>query len=135
MQSDQVRGVAESLLTQGYYLVFVSAVHVAPTIEVIYQFAHFDELCRVKARVSAGEACQVPTISDIFQGASWHERETRDFFGVDFAGHPNLTPLILAEEDADLKPLLKDEKSLKSVEAIRWMKKDTDAEKPQKNQK
>jgi NADH-quinone oxidoreductase subunit C len=131
MQNDQVRAVAKCLLKQGYYLVFVSAVHVAPEIEMIYQFAHFDEPSRIKARVSAGETSRVPTISDIFQGANWHERETHDFFGVDFAGHPNLTPLILAEEDADLKPLLKDEKALKSLEAIRWSEEDTEAENPQ----
>lgn len=129
LAKDQVREVANILLEHGYYLVFVSALHIMPVMEVVYQFAHFDEACRIKVRVPAGDSPSIPTISDIFEGANWHERETRDFFGVNFEGHPNLTPLILAEEDADLKPLLKDKKSLKSFEAVSWREKDGSAEK------
>jgi len=61
----------------------------------------------------------VPTISDVYTGANWHEREVRDFYGVVFSGHPNLEPLILAEEDVDLKPLLKEEKKLKDLTDLR----------------
>ena len=32
-----------------------------------------------------------------FEGASWHERETHEMFGIDFAGHPGLVPLLLPE--------------------------------------
>jgi len=52
----------------------------------------------------------VPTISAVFPGANWHERETHDFFGIRFAGHPNLIPLLLPE-DADYHPLRKDFKA------------------------
>jgi len=50
---------------------------------------------------------EVPTISHIYQGANWHERETHDFFGIKFIGHPDLSPLLLPE-DADFHPLRKD---------------------------
>jgi NADH-quinone oxidoreductase subunit C len=50
---------------------------------------------------------EVPTISGVFQGAAWHERETHDFFGIRFSGHPNLTPFLLPE-DATFHPLRKD---------------------------
>ena len=53
---------------------------------------------------------EIPTISHIYQGANWHERETHDFFGIIFSGHPNLEPLLLPE-DADFHPLLKDFKA------------------------
>jgi NADH-quinone oxidoreductase subunit C len=49
----------------------------------------------------------LPTLSAIYPGADWHERETHDFFGVIFSGHPDLTPLLLPE-DADFHPLRKD---------------------------
>ncbi len=110
--------LASFMLKQGFYLVDLMAVHVTPAIEVVYQFAHFEIRCRVLARAFVVNN-EIPTISDIYQGANWHERETRDFHGVVFTDHPNLEPLILAEEDVDLKPLLKDEKSLKDVAAIR----------------
>ncbi|WP_329015046.1 NADH-quinone oxidoreductase subunit C [Micromonospora rifamycinica] len=44
---------------------------------------------------------QTPTVAsvvDVFPGAAWHERETHEMFGVDFAGHRGLTPLLLPPE-------------------------------------
>jgi len=38
------------------------------------------------------------SVVDIYPGASWHERETHEMFGVDFPGHPNLVPLLLPPE-------------------------------------
>jgi NADH-quinone oxidoreductase subunit C len=60
----------------------------------------------------------MPTIADIFDGANWHERETKDMFGVVFSGHPYLKPLLLTEEDPDLKPLLKSEDTVKTMDTI-----------------
>jgi NADH-quinone oxidoreductase subunit C len=41
------------------------------------------------------EGAEVPSIVDLFPGAAWHERETHEMFGIDFAGHPDLKPLLL----------------------------------------
>ncbi|MFZ5427761.1 MAG: NADH-quinone oxidoreductase subunit C [Thermodesulfobacteriota bacterium] len=79
-------------------------------LEAVYDFNRFDEPCRVVIRVRTPRANPViPTISHIFQAAHWHERETHDFFGIKFEGHPYLVPLLLPE-DADFHPLLKDYK-------------------------
>ena len=40
----------------------------------------------------------LPTVSDLWAGADWHERETAELFGVSFDGHPNLAKLLLPEE-------------------------------------
>jgi len=40
---------------------------------------------------------QVPTATGVFAGASWHERETFEMFGVVFDGHPHLVPLLLPD--------------------------------------
>jgi NADH-quinone oxidoreductase subunit C len=48
-----------------------------------------------------------PSIADIFGGANWHEREMRDMFGIQFEGHPNLTPIYLPE-DFEGHPLRRD---------------------------
>lgn len=37
------------------------------------------------------------TATAVFAGAAWHERETFEMFGVDFAGHPHLVPLLLPD--------------------------------------
>ena len=49
----------------------------------------------------------IATITDLYPGASWHERETHEMFGVDFTGHPNLVPLLLPPE-FEGHPLRKD---------------------------
>ncbi|MDD2556665.1 MAG: NADH-quinone oxidoreductase subunit C [Desulfuromonas sp.] len=122
LPAEKVHALAEVMLADGFYLVFVTAVHALPAIEVVYQFALASSpRCRVMARTAVRADGTVPTISDIYQGANWHEREARDFYGVVFAGHPNLVPLILAEEDVDLKPLLKEEKNLKDISALRHL--------------
>jgi NADH-quinone oxidoreductase subunit C len=78
-------------------------------LEVIYDFSRYDfDPCRVVLRTrTPRDQPSVPTISKIFAGANWHERETHDFFGIKFEGHPHLVPLLLPE-DADFHPLLKD---------------------------
>lgn len=38
------------------------------------------------------------SITDVFKGALWHERETYEMFGIDFDGHPNLVNLYLPED-------------------------------------
>lgn len=114
---DQVRAASEIMLEKGFYLDFVSAVHISSGHQVVYQFGHFDEGCHVSIKALTEDGT-IPTISDIFQGANWHERETRDFYGLIFEGHPDLRVLILDEEDVDLKPLLKDEKKLKDLDGI-----------------
>ncbi len=81
-------------------------------LEVIYDFSRYDfDLCRVVLRTRVDRnAPSVPTITAIYPGANWHERETHDFFGIKFEGHPHLIPLLLPE-DADFHPLLKDFKA------------------------
>ena len=39
----------------------------------------------------------VDTISGVFGGADWHERETHEMFGIDFRGHPKLLKLYLPD--------------------------------------
>ena len=81
-------------------------------LEVIYDFSRYDfDLCRIVLRTRTDRLTPViPTITDISPGANWHERETHDFFGIKFSGHPHLIPLLLPE-DADFHPLLKDFKA------------------------
>lgn len=76
--------------------------------EVVYDYLHFDSPVRVVVRTRVPrDAAEVPTVSEVFAGANWHERETHEFLGIRFAGHPNLTPLLLPE-DATFHPLRKD---------------------------
>ena len=76
--------------------------------EVVYDYFHPSEPVRAVVRTRVARlAPDVPTISSVFPGANWHERETHDFFGIRFTGHPNLKPFLLPE-DANFHPLRKD---------------------------
>lgn len=54
-----------------------------------------------------GELPEVPTVSNVWRTADWHEREVYDLSGVNFLGHPNLVR-ILCPEDWVGHPLRKD---------------------------
>jgi NADH-quinone oxidoreductase subunit C len=81
-------------------------------LEVVYDFCRYDfDLCRVVIRTRLERKDpQLTTITGIYAGANWHERETAEFFGITFIDHPHLVPLLLPE-DADFHPLLKDFKA------------------------
>jgi NADH-quinone oxidoreductase subunit C len=61
---------------------------------------------RIKTFVTAGNPT-IETITDLFASANWMERETYDFYGIIFRGHPNLKR-ILNVEYMDYYPLRKE---------------------------
>ena len=50
---------------------------------------------------------EIPTAVDLWAGANWMERETYDFFGVKFKGHPNLKRILNVDE-MDIYPMRKE---------------------------
>jgi len=49
-----------------------------------------------------------PTLTGVFRGADWMERETYDMFGIDFVGHPSLLPRLLTVDNFEGWPLRKE---------------------------
>ncbi|WP_354641112.1 NADH-quinone oxidoreductase subunit C [Kitasatospora camelliae] len=60
----------------------------------------------VRTRVPRDKAV-LPSAVDVYAGAAWHERETNEMFGIDFAGHPHLVTLLLPD-GFEGNPLRKD---------------------------
>jgi NADH-quinone oxidoreductase subunit C len=54
-----------------------------------------------------GDDAHLATLTGVFAGASWHERETFEMFGLTFDGHPHLVPLLLPD-GFEGNPLRKD---------------------------
>lgn len=61
---------------------------------------------RIKTFVDINKP-EVPSATDLWPGANWMERETYDFFGVRFKGHPNLKRILNVDE-MDIFPLRKE---------------------------
>lgn len=97
---------------QGFiYLTDICAAHypekVGAEFEVIYHLHNLIENQRVRLRVALAESdINIPTLTVLFVGANWMERETFDFYGVNFVGHPDLRR-ILNMDDMDYHPLRK----------------------------
>ena len=106
-QPAQMPEVAQAMLEADCFLESFTAVDLVESFDLVYHFASFDELCRTAVHVPLGKKKGMPTISHIYPGADWYEREVFDLFGIHFFNHPNLKRLLLPE-DADFHPLLKD---------------------------
>ncbi|GGP04428.1 NADH-quinone oxidoreductase subunit C [Cloacibacterium rupense] len=75
---------------------------------VIYHLHNLQENFRIRLKTFfPRESAEVDTITDLFSGANWMERETFDFYGIKFKGHPDLR-VIMNTEDLGYNPLLKE---------------------------
>jgi NADH/F420H2 dehydrogenase subunit C len=76
--------------------------------EVVYHFYSIpkNQRIRLKARVRE-EDCAIDSVSGVWQGANFMEREVYDLMGIRFNGHPDLRRILLPD-DFDGHPLRKD---------------------------
>ena len=80
-----------------------------PRFWVAYELRSIERHHRVRVKVGLPEREPVvPSVTGMFPTANWQERETFDFFGIDFEGHPNLMRILLPD-DWEGFPLRKDE--------------------------
>lgn len=76
--------------------------------EIIYNIYSVRNKAYVRLKVLVDEEDPtVDTVSGVWEGANWHERETFDMYGVKFAGHPDLRRMYMPE-DFEYHPLRKD---------------------------
>lgn len=92
------------------FLTDITAVHYPGKkegIAVVYHLHNMVERLRIRVKVFLGEDHPaIPTATVLWQSANWMERETFDFFGVKFQGHPDLRR-ILNMDDLGVHPMLK----------------------------
>ncbi len=79
-----------------------------PRFEMVYHFVSLEKGLRLRVKVPIGEPePEVPTLSALWPGANWYEREVFDMFGIKFKDHPDLRRILMYPEFAG-HPLRKD---------------------------
>jgi NADH-quinone oxidoreductase subunit C len=94
------------------FLTDICAVHypdnAGAELAVVYHLHNLPANVRLRMKVYTSiSAPDVFTATSIFPGANWMERETYDFFGVNFVGHPDLRRILNVDE-MDYFPLRKE---------------------------
>ncbi|ADZ70494.1 NADH-quinone oxidoreductase subunit C [Polymorphum gilvum] len=75
--------------------------------DVVYHFLSPVQNQRIRVKLSTDEDTPVPSLTPLFPGAEWFEREAYDMYGILFSGHPDLRR-ILTDYGFDGHPLRKD---------------------------
>ena len=96
-------GVIEHLRGRGYN--FLASLHGVdyyphePRLGVIYELLDMKAVDRisVKARLPLDDA-RIASVTGLWSGADWPEREVYDMFGVEFSGHPDLRRILMPED-------------------------------------
>jgi NADH-quinone oxidoreductase subunit C len=105
VQPERVRDVVELLMgkaSEPYDLLM--SVHACdyfpeePRIGVHYQLLALRRTDRINVKVRVDPDAELPTVTDVFPGANFDEREVYDMYGVTFAGHPDLRRILLPED-------------------------------------
>lgn len=78
-----------------------------PRFDVVYHLFSYEHGDAITLRVAVDEGEAVPSVTGVFPGANWYERELYDMFGIPFEGHPDLRR-ILMPYDWEGHPLRKD---------------------------
>ncbi len=78
-----------------------------PRFEVVYHLLSPKHNVRVRVKIETDETSPVASITGVFPGADWFERETYDLYGIVFTGHPDMRRL-LTDYGFEGHPLRKD---------------------------
>ena len=109
---EQICAVARAVKAAGYNA-FEDATAVdwfpaAPRFQVSYHILSHARKERIRLRVLlSGEDPAVETVTSVWPGANYYEREVFDLFGIRFEGHPNLRRIMMPD-DWNGHPLRKD---------------------------
>ncbi len=130
VRKDQMLAILNFLKYEGYdYLILVSCVDWIDQneLELVYVISSYmktpeeytdeQKLNIILKTTVPRESPEIKTATTIFANAEPYEREIHELFGVNFEGHPRLTPLFLSME-YDVPPFRKDFDTRKYVEEV-----------------
>lgn len=79
----------------------------SPRFEVVYHLHSVRNRQRIRIKTRVDEDAELESVTGVWRGANWYEREVFDLFGVRFANHPDLRRIMMPD-DWSGHPLRKD---------------------------
>lgn len=79
-------------------LTAVDYIHPSKKTKIVYWLHNPSNLERIRIVVHAARGESLPTVTDLWQGANWYEREVFDLFGVVFEGHPQMERILMPDD-------------------------------------
>ena len=93
------------------FLTTLCGIHYPDSIQpfgVIYHLHSLENNQRIRIKIfTTLEDITIPSVTAVFAGANWMEREAYDFYGILFSGHPNLKRILNVDE-MDYFPMRKE---------------------------
>jgi len=105
---EDYRALCEKLKAEGYdFPRAISSVDMGYGLRVVLHLTRMSDLAKVEVRTDVPyDDPVVDSVTDLWPGVEWHEREAYDLMGIRFRGHPDLRRLLL-EEHWEIHPLQK----------------------------
>jgi NADH-quinone oxidoreductase subunit C len=99
VKKEDLLRVAAKVKEMGFdHLSVITGIDYADRFEAIYNFFSYGKKENLVLKVVLDhEAPEMESLTSLWKGADWLERETYDLVGVRFTGHPNLTRILLPE--------------------------------------
>jgi NADH-quinone oxidoreductase subunit C len=95
----------------------------APRMEVVVHLYSLSRRHRLRLKTRVGDAdltsCELDSVTSVWKGANWLERETYDMSGVTFRGHPDMRRILMYPE-FEGHPLRKDYPAQKTQPLIEY---------------
>lgn len=115
IKKEEIKKVIHHLKSSSLNFMFLTdicGIHYPENIEkelgVIYHLHNLETNVRIRLKTfMPRENAEVDSLVDLYAGANWMERETFDFYGINFKGHPDLR-VILNMPELGYHPMLKE---------------------------
>ena len=90
------------------YLMSLSGIDYGEDLGIVYHLTSLTHRHKIVLKVAVSrDKAEIPTVSDLWRTADWHEREAYDLIGIKFTNHPDMVRILLPE-DWEGHPLRKD---------------------------
>jgi NADH-quinone oxidoreductase subunit C len=99
IRKEELLNVARKVKEMGFvHLSVITGIDYKDHFEVVYNFFSYDKKENLALKIILDhEQPEVDSLTSLWKGADWLERETYDLVGIKFTGHPNLVRILLPE--------------------------------------